>query len=83
MKRGETGATNSAMRSVYLVPQQTRLRMSKPVSNLVQAAGDPGHLPHLAKSVDKFCFNAQQEPLAGSNAQDTGRSVETKLDPPV
>ena len=40
VKRGETGATNSAMRSVYLVPQQTRLHMSNPVSNLVQAAGD-------------------------------------------
>ena len=40
VKRGETGATNSAMRSVYLVPQQTRLHMSNPVSNLIQAAGD-------------------------------------------
>ena len=67
------------MRLVYLVPQQTRLHRGKPVSNLVQAAGDPGHLPHLAKSVDKFCFNAQQEPLAGSNAQVTEGPQETKL----
>ena len=37
------------------------------------------HLPHLAGSVDKFCFNAQQEPLAGSNAQDTGRSSRDKI----
>ena len=70
------------MRSVNLVPQRTRLHVSTPVSNLVQAAGDPRHLPHLANRTDKFCFNALQDPLAGFNAHETGRSTRDKIGPP-
>ena len=70
------------MRSVDLVPQRTRLQVSTPVSDLVQAAGDPRHLPHWANRVDKFCFNALQEPSAGSNAHETERSTRDKIGPP-
>ena len=69
------------MRSVYLVPQQTRLQMSKPMSSHVQAAGDPRHLPHLANRSDKFCFNALQEPLTGTSAHEVGRSTRDKIGP--
>ena len=81
MKRGETGATNSAMRSVYLVPQQTRLHMSNPVSNLVQAAGDTPTSPFIwleawTSFASMFRKSSWQAPMRKTLAG----PLETKLD---
>ena len=74
---------NSAMLSVYLVPQQTRLCMSNLVSNLVQATGDIPKSPSFGWKRGQVLSNAQQEPLADINAQVTGRSSGNKIGPPA
>ena len=85
VKRGETGATNSAKRSVDLVHQRTRLHVELR-RDLVQAAGVLRYLPYLANCMDKNCLNART--LHKSPQQTQVRMTlrgpeETKLDHPV